>query len=165
MKLQKRLKGLDNVKNDRKRADVLKHEGYNPRPRRSRESIEAELHALNERLAQDNARRAHLSQVDPVAAHEAGLGYNGPNMPDKGEKDGSCNVTACQLPLAGRPQYFMRDMMYTDRKLYYCTRCAAAMTDWDKTLLARGETKPGGYGLNEHGYRCTLVEDDRECAV
>jgi hypothetical protein len=43
-------------------------------------------------------------------------GYTGKNKPDKGKKNGSCNVTACQQPGA---EYFNKST-----KKYYCAACA-----------------------------------------
>lgn len=42
--------------------------------------------------------------------------HHGENKPDKGEKNGSCNMTACQKPGAN---YFNKS---TQR--YYCEACA-----------------------------------------
>jgi hypothetical protein len=81
-----------------------------------------------------------------VDAHARGVGYRGPPMLDKGQKDGSCNRTACQLPLAGREQWAMRDFMVRDGKLYYCADCAMKFHEADRQF---GEP-----------LRCTLVTDD-----
>ena len=53
-------------------------------------------------------------------------------MPDKGKKDGSCNRTACQRPLRGKRQYYMRDYMVQDGRLYYCEPCEREFTRWDR---------------------------------
>lgn len=44
--------------------------------------------------------------------------------PAKGKRDGNCNRTACQAPLKGREQWYMRDYGTTNGRLYYCGRCA-----------------------------------------
>ena len=67
---------------------------------------------------------------DPVKANAAGVGYSGPAMPDKGLQDGSCNRTACQMPLAGQRQFFMRDHM-TGGRLHYCAACAEKFDEAD----------------------------------
>ena len=54
-------------------------------------------------------------------------------QPDKGQKDGSCNRTACQRPLKGHPQWTMRDHM-TGGKLYYCQSCAFKFNDYDDSI-------------------------------
>ena len=69
---------------------------------------------------------------------------------DKGKKDGSCNRTACQAPLAGRRQYYMRDHMTTDGRLYYCEPCAIDFTHWDRI---DSPNQP---------YRCTFDETTGE---
>lgn len=78
----------------------------------------------------DRARRE--AQSDPIKANAAGVGYSGPAMPDKGKQDGSCNRTACQMPLAGERQYFMRDHSTTGGRLHYCGKCADDFTKWDR---------------------------------
>ena len=48
----------------------------------------------------------------------------------KGLKDGHCNRYACQAPLAGQPQSWMRDHeTQTDSKLYYCLKCTMAFNE------------------------------------
>jgi hypothetical protein len=90
--------------------------------------------------ALDHLERSHAKSLDraaaavhsPQAAHAAGVGYSGPEMPDKGKKDGSCNRTACQMPLAGKPQFWMRNHMITDGRHYYCRTCERAFAKWDR---------------------------------
>lgn len=48
----------------------------------------------------------------------------------KGEKDGLCNRTACQRPLAGHPQWYMIHHS-TKAKVFYCQPCAFQFNDWD----------------------------------
>lgn len=71
-------------------------------------------------VSRNRARRE--ASKDPVTAKAAGVGYNGPVLPDKGLQDGSCNRTACQMPLAGKRQFFMRDYL-TGGRLHYCGDC------------------------------------------
>lgn len=79
-----------------------------------------------------NAERRRLSSESPTIAAQNGLGYNGPKMPDKGLADGSCNRTACQLPLAGEPMdQFMRGNFTGGPRLHYCAKCARDFDDWD----------------------------------
>jgi hypothetical protein len=78
----------------------------------------------------------------------AGYGHTGPNNPDKGLRDGSCNRTACQRPLKGQTQYSMRNHMVENGKFYYCEDCAASFTHWDHI------DRPG------EPVRCTLVTED-----
>lgn len=45
--------------------------------------------------------------------------------PDKGKKDGSCNRTACQRPLAMESEHqFMEAPFTAGERLYYCAYCA-----------------------------------------
>ena len=46
------------------------------------------------------------------------------NKPDKGLKNGSCNVTACQKPIANA-SYFNKST-----KAYYCAECAEGI-NWE----------------------------------
>jgi hypothetical protein len=57
------------------------------------------------------------------------------NKPDKGKKDGSCNVTACQKPLAGTMQGWMVNHMVQDGRLYYCPECCRRFNEWDDKLI------------------------------
>ena len=66
--------------------------------------------------------------------------------PKKGEKDGLCNRTACQRPLEGKRQYYMRDYGTTDGRLYYCEPCERDFSHWDRI------DRPG------EPLRCTLDE-------
>lgn len=54
------------------------------------------------------------------------------NKPDKGKKDGSCNVTACQAPLAGTMQGWMVNHTVTNGRFYYCASCCLKFIDWDR---------------------------------
>jgi hypothetical protein len=81
------------------------------------------------------SKYAHRDGETPLDAYARGVGYAGPKMPDKGQKDGSCNVTACQLPLVDMPQWTMTDHGMgggTDGKLYYCGSCAMKFHDADR---------------------------------
>lgn len=49
----------------------------------------------------------------------------GPNNPDKGHANGSCNRTACQAPLAEEPVHqFMDGNFMGGPRLHYCERCS-----------------------------------------
>lgn len=56
------------------------------------------------------------------------------NKPDKGHKDGSCNVTACQAPLAGTMQGWMVNYVVTNGRLYYCERCCRRFNEYDDSI-------------------------------
>jgi hypothetical protein len=65
--------------------------------------------------------------------------------PGKGKKDGNCNRTACQAPLKGGEQWYMRDYGTTNGRLYYCGRCARQFNDSDRQF--------------KEPQRCTFDED------
>ena len=78
---------------------------------------------------------AHRPGETPLDAFARGVGYSGPEMPDKGQRDGSCNRTACQLPLKDQAQWTMPNYGRsggTDGKLYYCTACAEKFHEADR---------------------------------
>jgi hypothetical protein len=52
--------------------------------------------------------------------------------PGKGKRDGNCNRTACQAPLKGREQWYMRDYGTDNGRLYYCGRCAVDFNASDR---------------------------------
>lgn len=80
------------------------------------------------------SRYAHRDGETPLDAYARGVGYSGPEMADKGLKDGSCNRTACQLPLLDMPQWTMPSHGFggTDGKLYYCESCAMKFHEADR---------------------------------
>ncbi|AXQ68798.1 hypothetical protein HOU00_gp327 [Caulobacter phage CcrPW] len=73
-------------------------------------------------------------------------------MPDKGKRDGSCNVTACQMPLIGKPQFIMREP-WCAGELYYCKRCNDGFRYWDEI------DRPGTYRC-EADPRNAALEDE-----
>ena len=166
MKLHKRQKSLADVKSNAKTHRDMARQGYVERPRRSQASIDAEIRAMMERREREQEERQKAATTSPLTAHAAGVGYQGPNMPDKGKKNGSCNVTACQMPLAGRPQFYMKEMGTTRGRLYYCSSCERKMTEWDEVMVRRGEQVPNGWSgaLNQYGYRCWPDEDNANVA-
>jgi hypothetical protein len=89
---------------------------------------------------------AHRDGETPVDANARGVGYSGPLMADKGLKDGSCNRTACQLPLAGQQQWTIPSYGKggTNGLYHYCRVCAAKFHEADREF---GESP-----------RCTLVK-------
>lgn len=106
--------------------------------------------ATARRLAEEGKGRfAALVETKAFKSSERDWGRSQLN-PDKGQKDGSCNRTACQAPLAGRPQYYMRDYGTTDGRLYYCEPCAIDFTHWDRI------DRPG------QPFRCTFDETTGE---
>lgn len=55
------------------------------------------------------------------------------NHPLKGKKDGACNRTACQKPLANETDDQFMDGNFTGGpKLYYCRHCALDFDIWDR---------------------------------
>jgi hypothetical protein len=78
------------------------------------------------------SRYDHRAGESPADAHERGVGYAGPKMADKGKKDGSCNRTACQLPLKGERQWFMVDGSVVGSRNYYCHPCAMKFHEADR---------------------------------
>jgi len=99
--------------------------------------------AFDHILAQTEAR---AKAVTPEECKAAGVMFNG-LMPDKGEKNGSCNRTACQMPLAGKPQFWMKNHS-TGGRLYYCGPCEVEFSKWDRI------DRPG------EPMRCTPDEDN-----
>lgn len=75
--------------------------------------------------------REQAATTSPLTAHEAGVGYRGPTMSDKGKRDGSCNVTACQMPLLGKAQFIMIPEFDGGEGLVYCRRCNDGFRRWD----------------------------------
>jgi hypothetical protein len=67
--------------------------------------------------------KSNLPKWDPKSGEEFN-GYQHANKEDKGEKDGSCNRTACQAPLKGERQYYMREDFNPNGRVYYCETCA-----------------------------------------
>lgn len=82
------------------------------------------------------SKYAHREGETPLDAYSRGVGYSGPQMADKGQRDGSCNRTACQLPLKGQEQWTMPSYGRggTDGLLYYCAMCAAKFHDADREM-------------------------------
>jgi hypothetical protein len=80
------------------------------------------------------SKYAHRPGETPTEAAARGVGYSGPVMPDKGLKDGSCNRTACQLPLLGQEQWTMPSYGRggTNGKFYYCRECARKFHEADR---------------------------------
>ena len=137
MKLKRRPTGLSEIKARMKRARADLEEKIGPLDQLGLEPD------VVERMVGGHNRYLHRDGESPVDAHERGVGYSGPLMPDKGLKDGSCNRTACQLPLRGQEQWTMKDHM-TGGKLYYCADCAMKFHEADRQF---GEP-----------LRCSLVE-------
>lgn len=51
--------------------------------------------------------------------------YSGPDKPDKGQRDGSCNRSACQKPLEPEIQHcWMDDPTVVGGRRYYCCQCS-----------------------------------------
>lgn len=101
-----------------------------------------------ERSYASDQEKKRLAATSPVEANRLGLAYTGPEMPDKGQKNGSCNRTACQMPLAGQPQFWMVNHMVHNGRYYYCGKCERAFSKWDHI------DRPG------EPLRCTPDEDN-----
>ncbi len=69
--------------------------------------------------------------------------HKGPNRKDKGQRGGSCNVTACQLPESAI--WFNHST-----RAYYCTTCARELNrvNWDYAQM-----------FNANHELCTLAEE------
>ena len=91
------------------------------------------------------SKYAHRPGETPSDAAARGVGYNGPLLDEKGKRDGACNRTACQLPLAGLPRWSMQDYSKGGR-LYYCQKCVDLFHEHDRSI---GQT-----------LRCTIIEED-----
>lgn len=61
-------------------------------------------------------------------------GHQGPNKPDKGKLNGSCNRTACQAPLADDEQWWMNNPTVENGRYYYCGVCAYEFNKWDDQI-------------------------------
>lgn len=91
--------------------------------------------SLQRKINRQASRRKPPAFVYPDRVHR-GITVNCPpeviNHPDKGHRDGSCNRTACQRPLAGQVQFWMVDYGKAGGRLYYCAECEREFTRWDK---------------------------------
>jgi hypothetical protein len=105
---------------------------------------EIDLETFVHELIAKNELRHQQSIESPVIAAANGLSYGGQTMADKGKKNGSCNRSACQLPLAGKPQFWMDN--YQGGRNYYCGKCEALFSEHDRAMR-----KP---------LRCTADEDN-----
>lgn len=93
------------------------------------------LQEYEDLMNRDRIKRLERTQTgsrSPEDAHNAGLGYTGPAMADKGLKDGSCNRTACQLPMPKFGQWIMDGAYAPGGALYYCDLCARKFLDADR---------------------------------
>lgn len=84
-----------------------------------------------ERLVAKNADERRAAERSPVLAAQYGMNYSGPNRSNKGEKNGACNRAACQLPLLGAPQFWIKNHT-TGGRLYYCGKCANLFAEADR---------------------------------
>lgn len=95
-------------------------------------------------IAEAQAKKAREIAYTPHEARMNGRSYQGPEMADKGQRDGSCNRTACQVPLAGQPRWSMDD--HRGGRLYYCQRCVDLFHESDRQF--------------RQPLRCTIIEAD-----
>jgi hypothetical protein len=88
---------------------------------------------MAEKLAQAQARLDAARNIRLFESPKPRLNHNGPNKPDKGDFNGSCNVTACQRPVA--------NFYNKSTKRYYCVDCAREINwpgGWDDTRALYG---------------------------
>lgn len=141
MKLKKRLKGVAELKKG-----PVRYPPYMA-VRKAMEGLPPESKAAVQRYYTEQEKRRNA--VTPEECKAAGVMFNG-TMPDKGKKDGSCNRSACQMPLLGKPQFWMKDYTITNGRLYYCRECEHEFSKWDRV------DRPG------EPLRCTPDEDNEK---
>lgn len=126
VKMVKRQKGLAAIKLEAHRRANTGSVGYSTSRRQSEQgfvrTMETLQHPVEAILAEKTAQRLREIDYTPDEARTHGKSYQGPIMDDKGLRDGSCNRTACQVPLAGQPRWSMPNYTAGGR-LYYCQRC------------------------------------------
>lgn len=84
------------------------------------------------------------------------------NKPDKGKKDGSCNVTACQKPLKGTMQGYMDGVHTGGPRLYYCSEHCCRFNEWDDHLIRRKEIETRRITWDETtGPRIAGIHEDK----
>lgn len=160
MKLKKRLKSVADITRAPSKSGQRRSSSSSSKPRASgADTWEKYMRDLEERQ-REREREAEIASIDPVAARQVNRAYTGPEMPDKGMKDGSCNRTACQMPLKGKRQFWMKNLMVHEGRNYYCADCARLFDEQDASDLTRGFHKPGDYGFHANGYRCAPDEDN-----
>ena len=141
MKTRRPLKGLSDIKKQAHQSRTYPITPPRSPGRVSREEAERRRREAETWLRDAEAKaaaKAAASKLSPEAARAAETGYTGDLMPDKGKRDGSCNVTACQMPLLGKPQFIMRHPWCVG-ELYYCKRCNDGFRYWDEI------DRPGTY--------------------
>lgn len=147
MKLKKPLKGVGDVRRGPTPLDPTNPFGLPAEVRVQMNPIEREAWATYEARALSYEQKKQDAKTSPIAANRVGMGYTGPEMPDKGKKDGSCNRTACQMPLKGEPQFWMKDHM-TGGRQYYCRNCRRLFDEADHQF--------------REPLRCTADEDNEK---
>lgn len=155
MKTRRPLKGLADIKKQAHQSRTYPITPPRSPARVSREESERRRREAEEWLRKAEAKAAArdlAATTSPLTAHAAETSYRGPNMPDKGKRDGSCNVTACQMPLLGKPQFIMREP-WCAGELYYCKRCNDGFRKWDEI------DRPGTYRC-EPDPRNAALEDE-----
>lgn len=154
MKLRKAPKGLKQIKYG---SDYPRK--FEPSQDRVMREHMQSRHLDTERWLQEQEARqraqSDAATTSPLTAHEAGVGYRGPLMADKGKRDGSCNVTACQMPLLGKPQFIMRPEFSGGAEMVYCKRCNDGFRRWDeidRPGTYRCEADPRNDALSEEAW-------------
>jgi len=108
-------------------------------------------------------RRLRGKETDHRPLHRDGLWSGYEIKPGKGQRDGNCNRTACQVPLEDREQWTMRDheTNVEGKRLYYCGDCARMFNDFDRRQgyepRCRLEVNP--YACDETG----TTEENARC--
>ncbi len=148
MKLAKRQKGIATLRLESMRRDNMGH-GFKASKLQSQQgyvkmppSLASLAEPIEDRYA---AKRAREAEYTPTEARDNGVGYSGPIMADKGEREGSCNRTACQVPLVGLPRWSMPNYS-TGGRLYYCQRCVDLFHESDRQF--------------REPLRCSIVAED-----
>lgn len=90
-------------------------------------------------------RRINRRSAQPAPAKRSStVEVASENNADKGLKNGSCNRTACQHPLAEEPTHqFMAPPFTAGERLYYCAHCSLDFDRIDEqNRLAGASTLP-----------------------
>ncbi|AXQ69884.1 hypothetical protein HOU03_gp384 [Caulobacter phage CcrSC] len=137
MKLKRPLKSASDLKRGARLVTPAQRAKLDPLELANVVAAERKMKAYED----ERAAGLEAAKRSPLDAYRAGKGYTGDNMPDKGQRDGSCNRTACQLPLAGNRQFYMKDH-FTGGRLYYCPACERKFTEADRQFREPQRCQP-----------------------
>ncbi len=90
--------------------------------------MEDVITAILDKAERERAAKAAIAERSPEGAAAIGSIYTGDNLPDKGQRDGSCNRTHCQLPLKGKSQWVI-----VGGDFHYCEKCADKFREVDRS--------------------------------